>query len=191
MIARVLQWIDCHSAGIQAISAVVVALLTGFLVVFTSRYVKRTGESIELSKQQLGEQKQALTLAKQEFEREWQPQLRIFVHYVFPNVILDLVNLGRTAIHVESVDFSVGVGTDLRSENMKLVKLIPVNHSEKQNIELRLLGVISKPTTYDGNMAVRAAYFSAGRSYQSDWFNFGVVVREGRIVKVDPMLGNG
>jgi hypothetical protein len=191
MIARVLQWIDCHSAGIQAISAVVVALLTGFLVVFTSRYVKRTGESIELSKQQPGEQKQALTLAKQEFEREWQPQLRIFVHYVFPNVILDLVNLGRTAIHVESVDFSVGVGTDLRSENMKLVKLIPVNHSEKQNIELRLLGVISKPTTYDGNMAVRAAYFSAGRSYQSDWFNFGVVVREGRIVKVDPMLGNG
>jgi hypothetical protein len=211
VMSRLANWINCNAAGIQAVSAVVVALLTGFLVFLTRRYVRRTGEAIALSRDQLTEyraslqlmreqvehDKQSLKLAKEAFEREWQPQLRVFVHNPSINdARLEMVNLGRAAVHIESIEFGVGIGTSLRTDRMEWVRHVPVNESADLNISAYLLKVIAQQLgldtaqPYDGNMAVRVEFFSAGSLHKSQWFYFGAVVRDGVVRNISPMLGS-
>jgi hypothetical protein len=203
-------WINDNAAAIQAISTSLAALFTAVYVVLTYRYVKRTGEVIGLTREQLDEQRaslallreqvdqqrQSLTLSEKEFEREWEPQLRIWVHRANPqDVRLELVNLGRTAIYVQRIDFGAGSGTALRSENMDWLRLVPINGSDSINIHPYLLGTagrqlhINTVDPFNGNMAVRIEYFSAGKLRQTEWFEFGVVIRARVITEITQMLG--
>ena len=81
-------WLNFHAAAIQAVCALVVAMLTAFLVFFSGLYVTRATKAIEVAtdalteqrasiqllREQIEQEKQALKLSKDEFEREWQPQ---------------------------------------------------------------------------------------------------------------------
>lgn len=73
-----LKWINQNAASaIQAFSAVVVALLTAFLVRLTRRYVQGTEKALAVSREQLQllreqveDQRRSIELARQEQERE-------------------------------------------------------------------------------------------------------------------------
>lgn len=71
-----LGWAESYAGTIQALSAIVVAILTLFLVLFTRQYVKGTESAVSLSREQLqllreqtAEQRRALDLAKEQYER--------------------------------------------------------------------------------------------------------------------------
>lgn len=73
---RALDWTESHSAAVQALSAIVVAILTAFLVWFTRRYVMATEKALQLSRDQLDvlrnqvdEQKRALNQSIEQYER--------------------------------------------------------------------------------------------------------------------------
>jgi hypothetical protein len=72
-----LNWTQDHAGAVQALSAVVVAILTGFLVWFTRRYVQKTEQALEVSRNQLQvlreqveDQKRAIEFSRQQHERE-------------------------------------------------------------------------------------------------------------------------
>jgi hypothetical protein len=212
MMTRIGVWINGNAAAIQAIAALFAASFTAIYVVLTFRYVKRTGEAIGLTQAQLGEQRkslkllreqveqqgQSLKLAEKQFERDWEPQLRIWVHRANPqDVKIEFVNLGRTAIHVETIEIGAAIGTARSSERMNWLRLVPVNESHNLNIHAELLGAagrllhIDTALPLDANMAVRVEFFSAGRLHETEWFQFGVVIRERVIAAIKPMPESG
>lgn len=76
-ITQAISWTEDHAAAVQALSAVVVAILTVFLVAFTRRYVKGTEEALTISRDQLqllreqvNDQKRALQLSKEQREHD-------------------------------------------------------------------------------------------------------------------------
>ena len=84
MLKLCIQWLDLHAGAIQAISAVIIAVLTFFLVCFTRRYVNAATKALRLATNQLQlvrdqveQEKNALELTRKQFERDWQPDLRI------------------------------------------------------------------------------------------------------------------
>jgi hypothetical protein len=191
-----LDWLNRNSGAIQALSAVVIVLLTGALVLFTRRYVSATNRALTLSGNQVDLQRESLALLaqqiagqKEEYERDWKPQLRILLHRDNPqDVRLSMVNLGRTAVHVEGID----IKPQSKSPKVKFVsffRLISVNTSDSINFHnelffalMEFLGVGSEP--YEGEMAVRVRYFSAGKFYDGDWVRFRVWVRARTIEKL-------
>ncbi len=71
-----MNWTQSYAAAIQALSAIVIVILTWRLVRSTHRYVEATEGALELSRdqlralrQQVNEQKRALDLAKEQYER--------------------------------------------------------------------------------------------------------------------------
>ena len=212
MIAKIGDWINCNAAAIQAISAFLASVFTAVYVFLTFRYVKRTGEVIALTRGQLEEQrrslallreqveqqKQALKLTETQFEREWEPQLRIWVHRTNPNdVRLEVVNLGRTAIHIERILYGAGIGTEPKTESIQWLTLIPVNQSTSRNIHPELLGAagrlfhIGPAVLQNVNMAARVEYFSAGKLHQTEWFHFEATIREHVITELKPSVEKG
>jgi hypothetical protein len=72
-----ISWTQDYAAAVQALSAVVVAILTVFLVISTRRYVKGTEKALTISSDQLQllceqveDQKQALQLSREQHERD-------------------------------------------------------------------------------------------------------------------------
>ncbi|HUC42237.1 MAG TPA: hypothetical protein VL913_00695 [Candidatus Micrarchaeaceae archaeon] len=202
-----MNWLNGNAPAIQAVSAIAIAVLTYFLAKYAYQSIKRTDKAIELSRDQLKTQQDSLELlkrqnedqqtalqqAREEFDREWQPELRVLVHRTNPqDVKLDLVNLGRTAIQVQSLDIGVGHGTSLRVKSLEWIRLVPINESRGDNIHALLIQAMTEQLGItlgdsDGDMAVRVRYFSAGASHETEWTRFGVVIRRGSIDKITPM----
>lgn len=207
---KYMNWLNLNAPAVQALCAITIVVLTGLLAWYAFQSVKRTDRALHLSGDQLKEQQKSLVLlesqivdqrksfelAREEFEREWQPQMRAFVHRTHSqDVRLDLVNLGRIAIHVESLEVGIGHGTSLKVQPFEYIQLISVNGSRSENIHTYLISalkeqlVVSNLRDCDGNMAVRVSYFSAGASHMSDWTHFGFVMRREEIIQITPMLG--
>jgi len=116
LLFRTLRWFDSHAGAVQAISALFVAILTGILVWLTRRYVQGTNDALALSRDRLElvreeaqEQKTALGLAKEQFEREWRPNLRIAdIRFSAGNAKLLLANLAKSAALIKVLRIGTG-----------------------------------------------------------------------------------
>jgi hypothetical protein len=193
--------------AIQAISAVAIVILTYFLARYARQSANRTDKALELLRDQLtkqqdsleslktqiADQKNALQLAREEFQQEWRPQVSLFVHFVRSlDVDLQVANLGRTAVQVRAVELIVGVGRELTHSQSEWVRILPANESRNLNIHAYILGIIQRSTqadftNYDGNMAARIRYFSAGQLYMSDKIAFGIRIRNRQVQEIEPM----
>jgi hypothetical protein len=200
-------WLKYLAPAVQAVSAVAIVILTYFLARYARQSVNGTDEalellrdqlakqqgSLELLKTQIADQKNALQLAREELEQEWRPQVSLFVHFVRSlEVDLQVANLGRTAVQVRAVELLVVVGTELRHSQSEWVRILPVNESRNLNIHTYILGAIQRLaqadfTNYDGNMAARIEYFSAGQLYTSDKFYFGIRIRNRLVREIKPI----
>lgn len=203
-----MNWLNANAPAIQALSAVAIVLLTLFLVLFAGGSLKSTDSALQLSrnqlktqqesldqlKRQVEDQRKALELSREEFEREWRPQMRISVDWPRGvEVLLIVANLGRSAVFVESIEIGVGVGTELRTEQIKWAQIVPVNESRSNNLYHFLLGAIGRlagvnPQNFVGNLAASVQYFSAGQSYIADRIKFGIRIRENYVEEISPML---
>jgi hypothetical protein len=155
---------------IPVIATVVTTFFSVILARATLRYVEATDKS--------------LALAREEFEREWTPDLHVKLERVSPTEARIIVtNLAKTSVLLQLLQLR------------KLTHAVPF---ERFRVNDPLVGgmtwsqemgkSILSCTGYEfeGPIAAAMTFYAAGRMYRTDWFRAHVVVREGRLVSLEP-----
>lgn len=156
---------------IPLIATITTTVLSIILARATLRYAEASDKS--------------LALAREEFERQWSPELHIKLERVSSrqtkivvtnlakiSVLLQLVQLRRLSMAVPS----------LRSFlNEPLVGGCTWSEDLGKNF------FACTGDDYEGQIAASVTFFASGRLYRTDWFRFQVQVSHGEVLKLDPV----
>lgn len=117
-----LHWLNQNAAAVQALAAVAVALLTIALVVVTGVYARITRGALQLSRQQ--------------FEKQWKPDLRIMATPELPQgrVKLEMFNMAIHSALVTHLVLEFGEGNGARSGQHTFKHLVPGYGSREAEI---------------------------------------------------------
>jgi hypothetical protein len=157
-------------AYVPLAATVVTTILSLVLARATLRYAETT--------------ERTLALAREEFEREWSPELHIKLERISASearivvtnlakisVLLQMVQLRKTAMGVPSLRYFL---------NEPLVG--GMTWSEEAG--KRLLGCTGED--FQGSVAASVTFYASGRLFRTDWFRFHVEVRDARIERLNP-----
>lgn len=169
-------WLNEHSNlivnvvnYIPVVATVVTCIFSLVLARATLRYVEATDKSLEL--------------AREEFEREWSPELHIKLERKSASdVDIVVTNLAKTSVLLQFLQLrklSHGVPFDRWILNDPLVG----GMTWRESIGDRLQAMAGKD--FDGPIAASMTFYAAGRMFRTDWFRFRVLVHNGNILQVE------
>jgi hypothetical protein len=170
------QWFNQHSiltlliAYIPLIGTVLTTVLSLVLARATLRYAEASDKS--------------LALAREEFEREWSPELHLKLEQVSPREAkLVVTNLARISVLLQMVQ--------LRKLSMAVPAVRyflndPLVGGSTWTDELGKRFLTCTGENYDGVVAASVTFYASGRMFRTDWFRFRVAVSDGRILKLHP-----
>jgi hypothetical protein len=175
---NLLQWFNQHAvpftlilAYIPLIATVVTTIVSLVLVRATLRYTESSDRSLALSREQ--------------FEREWLPELHIKLERLSARDARILVtNLAKISVLMQMVQMrklSMAVPSMRSFLNEPLVGGMTWN----EDLGKRLFACTGE--NYEGQIAVSITFYAAGRMYRTDWFRFQVQVRNNQLQKLDPV----
>ncbi|HEY3971520.1 MAG TPA: hypothetical protein VGM18_00865 [Candidatus Sulfotelmatobacter sp.] len=125
-----------------------------------------------------------LALAREEFEREWSPDLHIKMERVSSTETRLLVtNLAKTSVLLQLLQLrklSHATPFERVRLNDPLVGGLTWQHEMGRRI-LACTGL-----EFEGPIAASMTFYAAGRMFRTDWFRSQIVVRDGRIVSLEP-----
>jgi hypothetical protein len=174
---NLLQWLGQHSfvtlliAYIPLIGTVVTTVLSLVLARATLRYAAASDKS--------------LALAREEFEREWSPELHIKLEQTTSREAkLVVTNLAKISVLLQMVQ--------LRKLSMAVPSLRyflnePLVGGTTWTDELGKRFFDCTGENYEGVVAVSITFYVSGRMFRTDWFRFRTDVNEGRILKIHPV----
>ena len=155
---------------IPVIATVVTCLFSVILARATLRYVEATDKG--------------LALAREEFEREWSPELHIKLERVSPaEARIVVTNLAKTSVLLQMCQLK-RLTHIVPSERWFLNDPLVGGMTWTQDISKRLLSCTNED--FEGDVAASMTFYAAGRMYRTDWFRFHIQVREDRITRLDP-----
>lgn len=149
-------------------------VVTCFLSVVLARATLRYAEATDKS----------LALAREEFEREWSPELHIKLERTSASEVRIVVtNLAKISVLLQLMQVR------------KISHAVPFNRSFlndplvggmtwTQDIGKALLACTGDE--FAGLIAASVTFYSSGRMFRTDWFRFYVQVNDGRILRVNP-----
>lgn len=171
-----MQWINYRIpfttliSYIPVIATVVTCLFSVILARATLRYVEATDKG--------------LALAREEFEREWSPELHIKLERVSAaEARIVVTNLAKTSVLLQMCQLK-RLTHIVPSERWFLNDPLVGGMTWMQDMSRRLLSCTSED--FEGDVAASMTFYAAGRMYRTDWFRFHIQVREGRIARLDP-----
>ena len=175
---NLLQWFNQHAvpftlilAYIPLIATVVTTIVSLVLVRATLRYTESSDRSLALSREQ--------------FEREWAPELHIKLERLSTRDARILVtNLARISVLMQMVQMrklSMAVPSVRSFLNEPLVG----GTTWSEDLGKRLFACTGE--NYEGQIAVSITFYAAGRMYRTDWFRFQVQVRNNQLLQLDPV----
>jgi len=173
-----LQWLTQYSipftlivAYIPLIATVATTILSIVLARATLRYAETTDKS--------------LALAREEFERQWSPELHIKLEMLSSRQTRIVVtNLARISVLLQMVQLrriSMGVPS-LRSFLNE-----PLVGGTTWANELGKHFFACTGDDHEGQIAASITFYACGRLYRTDWFRFHVEVNRGEILRLDPV----
>jgi len=174
---HMLQWITSYRiqfstliAYIPVIATVVTSCFSVILARATLRYVEATDKG--------------LALAREEFEREWSPELHIKLERVSPTEARIVVtNLAKTSVLLQMAQMRK-LTHAMPSERWFLNDPLVGGMTWTQDISKRILGTTEGEV--EGAVVASVTFYASGRMYRTDWFRSHIQVREGRIARLDP-----
>lgn len=209
-LSGILGWFDQHAGAIQALSAIVVAILTGLLVCLTRRYVKETDQALNLARDQLrtmreqsAEQKRGLDLAFEQFEREWRPNLRIAdVERWEGTIRLRLVNLAHPAAFVKELRIGTGGNRETPPQGIEAYPMVDVVPGGEIYDDARISTFLSnyrgkyrRPpeplarSQWQSIFSLAVVYDCATQSnIRTDWFNCSVTFEDYAVTKLERIV---
>jgi hypothetical protein len=173
-----LQWFSQHSlpfnlvvAYIPLLATVVTTILSLVLARATLRYAEASDKS--------------LALARDEFERQWSPELHVKLEKVNPRKTNIMVtNLGRISVLLQMVQLRQ---ISMAVPSLRSIVNEPLVGGTTWADELGKNLFDCTGDDYEGQIAASVTFFASGRMYRTDWFRFHVQVRRGEILRLDPM----
>jgi len=172
------QWFSQHSlpftlivAYIPLVATVATTILSMVLARATLRYAEASDKS--------------LALAREEFERQWSPELHVKLEKVNPrkaNIVV--TNLARISVLLQMVQ--------LRQLSMAVPSLRsflnePLVGGSTWTDELGKHLFSCTGDEYEGQIAASVTFFASGRMYRIDWIRFQVEVRRGEVLRLEPV----
>src|SRR6266576_5708316 len=177
-LAMNMQWFSQHSipftlvvAYIPLLATVATTILSIVLARATLRYAETTDKS--------------LALAREEFERQWSPELHIKLERISSRQTKIVVtNLGKISVLLQMVQ--------LRQLSMAVPSLRsllnePLVGGYTWTDELGQHLFTCTGDDYEGQIAASVTFYASGRMYRTDWFRFQVQVRRGEVLQLDPV----
>jgi len=127
----------------------------------------------------------SLALAREEFERQWAPELHVKLEKVSSRQAKIVVtNLAKISVLLQIVQ--------LRRLSMAVPSLRsflnePLVGGTTWSDELGKSLFACTGDDYEGQIAASVTFFASGRLYRTDWFRFQVQVSHGEILRLDPV----
>jgi hypothetical protein len=172
------QWFGQHSTGFTVIVAyvpLVATVTTTILSIVLARATLRYAEATDKS----------LALARDEFERQWSPELHIKMEKVGPHQARIVVtNLAKISVLLQMMQLrrlSMGVPSMRSFLNEPLVG----GCTWVEDLGKRLSACVGDD--YDGQLAASMTFYVSGRLFRTDWFRFQVQVSRGEILRLEPV----
>jgi hypothetical protein len=173
-----LQWFTQHGIPftliveyIPLLATVTTTILSIVLARATLRYAEASDKS--------------LALAREEFERQWSPELHIKLERISSRKTKIVVtNLGKISVLLQMVQ--------LRQLSMAVPSLRsllnePLVGGYTWTDELGQHLFTCTGDDYEGQIAASVTFYASGRMYRTDWFRFQVQVRHGEVHQLDPV----
>lgn len=155
---------------IPIIATIVTTLFSVILARATLRYVEATDKG--------------LALAREEFEREWNPDLHIKLERVSPTEARIIVtNLAKTSVLLQLLQLRK-LSHAMPFERCRLNDPLVGGMTWTDEMGKRILACTGYE--FEGPIAAAMTFYAAGRMYRTDWFRSQIVVREGHIVSLEP-----
>jgi hypothetical protein len=173
-----MQWVSHYSIPftlivtyIPLVATVATTILSLVLARATLRYAASSDKS--------------LALARDEFERQWSPELHIKLEKVSSRQARIVVtNLARISVLLQMVQLrrlSMAVPSLRSFVNEPLVG----GTTWIDELGQRLFACTGDD--YEGQVAASVTFFASGRLFRTDWFRFQVHVSHGEILRLDPV----
>jgi hypothetical protein len=158
-------------AYIPLVATVATTILSIVLARATLRYAEASDKS--------------LALAREEFERQWSPELHVKLEKLSSrqtNIVV--TNLARISVLLQMVQ--------LRQLSMAVPSLRsflnePLVGGSTWTNELGKHLFACAGDDYEGQIAASVTFYASGRMYRTDWFRFQVHVSHGEILRLDPV----
>jgi cell division protein FtsL len=156
---------------IPLLATIVTTLVTVILARATLRYAAATDKSLEL--------------AREQFEREWAPELHIHIERLSEeDAKVIITNLAKSSVLLQLVQIR-------KIHDAVPFAKYPLNHplvggrSWMEDVGDRFLALGSQE--FRGTVAASATFFCSGRLYRTDWFRFELEVSGRNILRLVPI----
>lgn len=173
-----MQWLSQHSFPFQVVVAyipLVATVATTILSIVLARATLRYTETTDKS----------LALAREEFERQWSPELHVKLERTGSRKTKIVVtNLARISVLLQMIQLrrlSLAVPSLRSTLNEPLVG--GCTWTEELGAQL----LVATGDDYEGQIAASVTFYACGRLFRTDWFRFQVEIRRGEIVCLDPV----
>ena len=155
---------------IPVIATVVTTLFSVVLARATLRYVEATDKG--------------LALAREEFEREWSPDLHIKIERVSATEArLIVTNLAKTSVLLQLLQLRK-LSHAMPFERCRLNDPLVGGMTWTQEMGRRIIACTGQE--FEGPIAASMTFYAAGRMFRTDWFRSQIQVRDGRIISLEP-----
>jgi hypothetical protein len=155
---------------IPLIATVVTCCFSVILARATLRYVEATDKS--------------LALAREEFEREWSPDVHVRLERVSATQAKVIVtNLAKCSVLLQLMQLRK-LSHAVPFERCRLNEPLVGGMTWTQEIGRRILACTGEE--FEGPIAASVTFYASGRMYRTDWFRFQIQVRDSHILHLEP-----
>jgi hypothetical protein len=173
-----LQWLSQHAVPFTLILAYVPLIATVVTTVVSLVLARATVRYTESSDR-------SLALAREQFEREWAPELHIKLERLSNrDARIMATNLAKISVLMQMVQ--------LRKLSMAVPSLRcflnePLVGGSTWSDDMGKRFFACTGDNYEGQIGVSITFYAAGRMYRTDWFRFQVQVRNNQLLRLDPV----
>jgi hypothetical protein len=153
---------------------VIATVLTCFFSVILARATLRYVEATD----------KGLALAREEFEREWTPDLHVKLERISATEARIIVtNLAKSSVLLQLLQLRK-LSHAVPFERCRLNDPLVGGMTWSQEMGKRILACTEKD--FEGPIAAAMTFYCAGRMFRTDWFRSQIKVSDGRIVSLEP-----
>jgi hypothetical protein len=175
---NLLQWLSQHAvpfalilAYVPLIATIVTTVVSLVLARATVRYTASSDRS--------------LALAREQFEREWAPELHIKLERLSGrDARLLATNLAKISVLMQMVQMRK-LSMAVPSLRCFLNEPLVGGTTWSEDLGKRFFACTGED--YEGQIAVSITFYAAGRMFRTDWFRFQVHVRNNQLIRLDPV----
>jgi len=155
---------------VPVVATVVTCFFSVILARATLRYVEATDKS--------------LSLAREEFEREWSPDLHIKLERVSATEVRGVVtNLAKSSVLLQLLQLRK-ISHAVPFTRHRLNDPLVGGMTWTQELGRHILACTGKE--FEGPIAASMTFYCSGRMFRTDWFRSHIQVRDGRVLSLEP-----